>query len=87
MQVHIGDTVQAVKDLYWSDGQKQHLHASEGDNGLVYDISSSDGIAHIFVRFDPKTVEEAKRPARVRQTDGLDFPREYNTLVCPHMKA
>lgn len=40
--------VRAVKDLFWSDGEKQHLHAKIGSEGAIVHRSG----AGFIVKFD-----------------------------------
>lgn len=89
MKLHIGDKVRAKKALYWSDGREQHLHALADDLGEVYDISSNDGSAHIFVRFEVGhefggPLDRVKHLEH-RQTWGQDIGEEYAVVECLHV--
>jgi hypothetical protein len=68
--MNVGSPVRARKDLFWSDGENEHLHAHAGDPGIVVDISVnlSSGGPHVFVKFEN---------GEARQTWGDNIKKEY----------
>jgi hypothetical protein len=48
-----GDRVVVLNDVFWSDGEKQHLHVSKGMTGVVTDVEPfEDGRPKMIVKFE-----------------------------------